>query len=319
MMSVSLDSGGWTVVTPAADDRVVYVSNSQGDDLKNDGLSPSSPVKTLAKAASLMRSGYGDEMLLNRGDTWHESFGYWTKSGRSASDPMVIGAYGTGDRPTVATGSASALVTGTSSNPTVNHLALMGVRFYADTRDPASPTYTGTAGSEGIRFTSVSDDLLIEDFAIQSYTTNLNFYKNFGTISNVRVRRSLIADSYSTTGNSEGLFAYAVSGLTLDGNVLDHNGWNENIAGAGATVHNHNAYIENNVTGFVARNNLFSNASSHGLQARSGGVIEGNVFLNNPIGLDFGMVNGSPVTAGGVTGTSKQRLRRRGVDRRLGA
>src|SRR5438270_918127 len=83
--------------------------------------------------------GSGDEMLLKRGDTWHESLGTWTKSGRSASEPIVIGAFGAGARPTVSSGSGRALVTGTNTYRTVNHLAIMGIRFYADARDPDSP------------------------------------------------------------------------------------------------------------------------------------------------------------------------------------
>jgi hypothetical protein len=156
MLSVSTDAGGWTVITPPSDARVIYVSSSSGDDASN-GLSAGAAVRTLAKAASLVRNGSGDEMLLRRGDTWHESLGTWTKSGRSASEPIVIGAYGTGARPTVATGSGRALVTGTNTYRTVNHLAIMGIRFYADARDPDSPTYKTTSGDEGIRITSATD------------------------------------------------------------------------------------------------------------------------------------------------------------------
>jgi len=46
-----------------------------------------------------------------------------------------------------------------------------------------------------------------------------------------------------------------------------------------------------------------ADAASHGLQARTGGAVENNLFLNNPIGLSYGVVNGSgPLVAGGVTG-----------------
>ena len=255
-----------------------------------------------------MRNGSGDEMLLRRGDTWHESLGTWTKSGRSASEPIVIGAYGSGPRPTVATGSGRALVTGSNTYRTVNHLAIMGIRFYADARDPDSPTYRTSSGDEGIRITSATDDLLIEDCCVEGYTTNVNLYQYYGRISNVRIRRSQILDSYSTTAHSQGLFAYGVDGLTLDGNVFDHNGWNTSVAGAGQTMYNHDAYIKENVTGFTARGNLFANAASHGMQARAGGNVENNVFLNDPIGLSFGLVNGSPVKAGGVSGSVRDNV-----------
>src|SRR4051812_31396451 len=111
--SVSLDASGWTVIAPPADAKVIYVSSSQGSD-SNTGLTPAAPVRSLAQASSLARNASGDQILLKRGDTWYESFGMWIKSGRSADEPMVIGAYGSGSRPTVASGSATAFGTGRS-------------------------------------------------------------------------------------------------------------------------------------------------------------------------------------------------------------
>src|SRR3712207_5292995 len=66
--------------------------------------------------------------------------------------------------------------------------------------------------------------------------------------------------------------------------------------------------MKDTLTNVVVRGNVFSNASSHGLQARSGGVIENNVFLNNPLHLSFGHVNGSPVKPGGVTGSIRNNV-----------
>ena len=81
--------------------------------------------------------------------------------------------------------------------------------------------------------------------------------------------------------------------------MFDHNGWGH---GAAPTIFNHNAYIKENVTGFVARDNLFAEASAYGLQARGGGVVEGNVFLDNPIDMAWGLVSGTPLTTTGATG-----------------
>ena len=49
-------------------------------------------------------------------------------------------------------------------------------------------------------------------------------------------------------------------------------------------------------------NDRLANAASHGLQARAGGIIENNLFYMNAIGMSFGLVHGSPVAPGGVTG-----------------
>ena len=48
MLSVAVGPDGWTVVTPPADVRVVYVSSSVGSDA-NDGAGPASPVRSLAR------------------------------------------------------------------------------------------------------------------------------------------------------------------------------------------------------------------------------------------------------------------------------
>jgi len=306
--SVTQDAQGFTVVTPGESDRIVYVSSSGGND-SNYGLSAVAPVKTINKAKSLVRSGYGDQMLLKRGDTFYEGLGTWVKGGRSTSEPMVIGTYGSGSRPVLATGKSNALTTGSASVKTVNHLVIQGIRFYSHQRDPSNGSFAGGGGgSEGLRLLASTSNTLVEDVEVSHYTTNVNIAGYLGSASNIRVRRSVITDSYNTAGHSQGLYSEKVNGLRLEENVFDHNGWNASVSGAGKTMYNHNVYIKESVPGFVARGNISANASSHGMQARSGGIVEDNTFLDNPIHLTFGLVNGGPVTAGGVTGNVSDNL-----------
>src|SRR6185503_11767786 len=98
LFSMSVDAQGWTNVAPIADSRVVYVSSSLGSDTNN-GLSPDSPVKTVAKGRSMLRNNSPDWLLLKRGDVWFERYGLLNVSGRSAQEPILISAYGAGDRP----------------------------------------------------------------------------------------------------------------------------------------------------------------------------------------------------------------------------
>src|SRR5690606_36580387 len=58
---------GWTILTPCADSRVVYVSSSQGNDAF-DGLSEATPKRTIAAGYALLRDGYPDWLLLKSGD-----------------------------------------------------------------------------------------------------------------------------------------------------------------------------------------------------------------------------------------------------------
>ena len=73
------------------------------------------------------------------------------------------------------------------------------------------------------------------------------------------------------------------------------------MSGAQANIYTHGGYMSSDNAAVVVRGNITSDSSSHGLQARSGGIIENNVFMGNPINLLFG--GGAPtVKAGGVSG-----------------
>src|ERR1022692_4118352 len=86
-LSVTQNAAGWTVVTPSSDTIKIYVSPTGSD--SNNGLSSGFPVKTLNHAASLVRTGYPDEILLQSGVTFNDSFSNWFKSGLSPQEPML--------------------------------------------------------------------------------------------------------------------------------------------------------------------------------------------------------------------------------------
>lgn len=77
-----------------------YISSSQGDDYKFNGLSPSTPWKTIDKvnsAFSIFKPG--DRILFNRGDIFYGNL-IVSKSG-TESDPLFIGSYGAGNKPII--------------------------------------------------------------------------------------------------------------------------------------------------------------------------------------------------------------------------
>ena len=298
MMSVSVNAAGWTVIGASSDTRTVYVSSSSGSD-SNSGLSADRPVRSLSKGASLVRDNAPDRLLLKAGDSWTETLS-WGKSGRSASEPLVIGSYGSGARPMIKAGNRTAFE---AAGGDVDHLVIQGIHLSAHTRDPNAGGFSRSTGSYGIRFVAQTDGLLIEDTVIDQFTNNILLQGFGGTQNNVKIRRSIITDAYGLEGKSQGLYATDVNGLLLEENVFDHNGWNGQVSGAGATALSHNAYIAADCNNFTARGNIFSDASSHGLQARAGGTVVDNLFLRNPIHLSFGTVSGSEIKPGGVTGT----------------
>jgi hypothetical protein len=290
---------GWTDWTDSSDTQNVYVSSSSGDD-NNDGLSEAKAVKTIAKGKLILRNGFPDHLLLKRGDVWNEALGTWSKSGKSASEPIVVAYYGDAtERPLLKTGDKGAVYA--APNSTVNYVSLIGLHFYAHTRDPDSPDFVGAAGEEGIRWLATTDGLLIEDVYVQFYrATNITVQ---GMIQNAAIRRSIIADAYSTSSHSQGIYAQEVTNLLIEGNVFDHNGWNEEVSGAQKTQFNHNMYINATCNNLIVKDNISVRAASHGLQARPGGDVMGNLFVDVPIGFSYGLVLGdSPPKPGGVTG-----------------
>lgn len=288
---VTRDANGWTQVTPSSDSRLVYVSNAGND--SNDGLSPSTPKATIAAANSLIRNGYPDHLLLRRGDTFVLSggLGSW-KSGRSATEPIVFSYYGSsGARPVVKI-----------TNEFINHNGnvrnyqfFKGVDIYKSNSDPSSPDFTNVSSTTAVRFVGGGANLRIEDCRFRFLEIVIQSY-NGGTYTDVEVRRNIVLDAwrhntYTTEAKIQGLFVMLVDGYLIEENFFDHNGWNESVSNAGPNMYNHNIYVQyDNSEGGIMRGNIITRGAAHGLQARSGGEVDRNLFALNAIGFNIGGV-----------------------------
>jgi len=82
--------------TCASYSRIFYVNATTGND-NNNGLSSSTPWKTLSKVNSYTTFKAGDAILFRRGDIWNESL--TISSSGSSSSPITYGAYGSGEKP----------------------------------------------------------------------------------------------------------------------------------------------------------------------------------------------------------------------------
>lgn len=334
LMSVSRDVNGYTVVTPAADAAVIYVSTSGSD--SNPGTI-GAPVATVAKAVSLVQQvhpqtpggpGFGDQILLRRGDVFKTPILNWTLSGKDTNNPFVLGAYTdpnmpSTDRPKIASGIGTGFTNqATASNhPALSNFDVLGIAFEASDRNYRQPTpnFTvnikadGSGGTYGMFLLGNISNMAIEDCSFQYYRTGVAVQSvdGWGRPQNISLRRSVVTDQYVVSFDSaghyvtsEGIYADGVDGLTLDENVFDHNGWMDPTYGnfgAIPSIYNHDAYLNDGSTGVVVTGNIFANASAHGLQARAGGIVKNNLFLNNPIAMSFGFENGHE-RPGGVFG-----------------
>jgi hypothetical protein len=289
-------ASGWTTFTPSPDTRTVYVSSSTGND-SNTGLSQSSPKRTINAGKALVRNGFPDWLLLKRGDTFtDESFGVWSKSGRSESERMLIGTYGSAAaRPLIRTGSGAGFQWNASGGR-LDNVAIVGLHLIPH-------TYTGSSSyPAGIAFIGPGSNFLVEDCIIEKYTMNIVIQAWQGRPENAKVRRCVIVDSFvvGSSPHTEGMYLDGIDGITVEECVIDHNGWREEVPGAIQTVFRHNVYIQSNCTDSVFRRNIVTNGAATGVQPRAGGLVEDNVLVRNPVNIQYGPAD--EPTPGGVSG-----------------
>jgi hypothetical protein len=293
------EEDGFTTFEIGADSVVVYVS-ADGDDGASGTLDE--PVQTLARAAELVRDGENDFILLKRGDTFRDQTLGRFKSGRDAEHPLVVASYG----------DSRELPRIEISEYFINHdgqtrsfVAILDLHLVVSTRDPNDPDFDGGVGGEGLfRYVGGGSRLLIEgchleygEIVVQSY--DAVHYED------VEIRRNVVEKSYhantclpgdpngDSTYRPSGLYSSHVVRLSVEGNLFDHNGWNEDVPTACATIYNHNLYV--NGTDLVVRDNLLARASSIHIKLRSdttsdmtGLTIENNHFVEGEIGVSIG-------------------------------
>jgi hypothetical protein len=290
--TVPQDPGGWTILSPGANTQTIYVSSSLGDD-SNDGTSEGSPVQTIDKAKSLLTSGHPVWLLLKAGDTWTESIGKWKWPGTSAIQASLLGSYGTGPRPLLKTGTDDGIqfFGGGDVPATIDNVAIIGIDFYSNARDPSSPDFiAGGSSANGAFLLRGGQNILIEDCSFRFYSGNVVIQGVDNPFYNLTIRRNEILNAYSSDdqAHSQGIYMDTTHGVLIEENVIDHNGWNASVAGGVPTIFNHNLYLQTSNSGVVVQNNISANASSHGIMQRSGGLTSGNLLINDPISISSG-------------------------------
>jgi len=280
---------GFTPVKPSADSRVVYVSSSTGND-SNDCLSETAACKTITAGLSRMRNGMPDHLLLKRGDTWKDpSLNQNVPSGRSASEPAVIAAYGVGPRPKLLLGSQASFRGGQ-----LRFLNVIGLELHAYKLDPTHPEFNGS-GTANIVLLGAKENILFEDNKFDLIEIVIQLWEG-GSPKNFTLRRNIFTGAYINTSSTSqskrpsNIYVDGCDGLELEENVFDHGGWHPTVTGAGANMYNHNLYIQhsNNGERVVLRRNIITRASSHGAQLRAGGLAEDNFFGRNAVGIVIG-------------------------------
>ncbi|MFH0976541.1 MAG: hypothetical protein V1874_12235 [Spirochaetota bacterium] len=290
----TFDNNGFSKFEPGSDSVVIFVSSSEGNDANN-GTSSERAVKTLARAAALVRDGQNDFIMLRRGDTWRgESLGRF-KSGLDANNPLVITSYGEStERPRIEIDRHFIDHDGHARS----FVAVMGLHIVSYPKMPEDPAFDGATGG-GFRYIGGGTGLLIEDCHIQYGELVVQSYGGYH-YENVQIRRNIIEFNYhvdtcgqNPTYRPSGMYASHVTGLVIEGNIFDHNGWNKDVTSACATMYNHNMYL--NANRLIVRENIITRASSIGIKIRSdtsGDVndllFENNLLVDGEIGISIG-------------------------------
>jgi hypothetical protein len=286
-LSFPRDQDGFTIFPLGEGARIILISSSDGSDFY-DGMIQ--PVRTLKKALTLVRNGSPDRILFKRGDVFREA-GLDVnieKQGRSALEPLIIGAYGSTRLPRPSLYSHLSL--GAKVEP--RYLVLQSLDLFADTRDPTQrSTFSVKKMSDhqnfGIGLISPGRFLWIEDCRIRDFGMGLVLEAPLTNYFDTLIlRRCQILDSWAF-GMSSGIYLENFQNVLIDENIFDHNGWAD-LPGAGKTMFNHDMYLQHGHMGedrhITVRDNIIARAASHGCQLRPGGLLEGNLFLKNPLG-----------------------------------
>ncbi|MBI4997107.1 MAG: hypothetical protein HZC22_09460 [Rhodocyclales bacterium] len=316
------DAGGWSILTPSADSRLIYVSTSGNDSTAQtylpssaqvgaDPFNPSGailPFASIDAALAQARAGYPDYILLKRGDTWTRTAAIAMKAGRSTAERQVLGYYGTT--------AARPVIKGYGLNfGRASYSAVIGIQFTASQRNPNSPDFVGfanvpnIAGFDGLGGynNSLVGGLLIEDCWFDWFSGNVlqSPQATAPVLTDVIVRRNIITNNYSTNSHSQGFYSDRAS-IWLEENIFDHNGWyqqggavfSEQAEGK-ATMFNHNTYF-GSARETVFRNNLFLRASSIGSKFTSNTasgtnvvktwdlLIDNNLYVEGEVGVSLG-------------------------------
>lgn len=313
---------GWSQFTPSSDSRLIYVSDISGNDATAQTYLPSSPAigadpfnpsgnilayKTIAAAKTQLRAGYPDWILFKRGETWvNQRIGVVSLNGRSATEPMLIAAYGAcGTRPQIQTGNLDFIhFFGASAS----NVAIIGIHAYPHTR-------SGTDDPIALHLVNAPfSNFLVEDCFFERFHGHFLIQDNnsanayLATRTNFKARRNILVDAYTTSAaHAGGMFIRNVNGILFEENLIDHNGWSATISGATPTQYRHNVYFQVSCQNLVFTKNIVSRAGATGGSFRCGGTITDNLFLANPQSIQFGTEEAVDGGGGGINFPSEFR------------
>ena len=288
------DSNGWTILTPSADSRIMYVDPNGDDGTAVDYTLATLPggtwdlptgisaYATIEAATAQMRDGYADYVLLKKGEEHTLATAHWRPSkGRSITERAVISSYGTGARPHFNPGTNKY---GLRIWTDDGFIVIKGLHIYPTWRDPDHVDFAGWTfcdANQGIYSyaggiaNGSTDSMLIEDNLIEFCEGGISLSNNFSygdglAYNDIIIRRNVIRHAWSDRQHAQGISGNR-SSLLIEDNVFDHNGWykQRKVAGVAtndegqATLYNHNVYVGHCEDAIIKNNVSIAPSSIH--------------------------------------------------------
>ena len=159
----------------------------------------------------------------------------------------------------------------------------------------ANVVFTDIQFSGGVRI-SGSENILFDDVKITGEEAI------FRGTDGITIRNSEISDVFreeSRDGDGvweshedrvSGLYISGGNGTLIEGNLIDHNGWEDGWeveGGQPPSMWSHNVYLQYNTKDVTFSDNVVMQGASFGAQLRGGAFAENNVFLDNNVAVSF--------------------------------
>ena len=313
------DANGWSILTPSADSRLIYVDEIGGNNgtavnytpatlpTANDWENPGAVLAyaDITTAMAQTRTGSPDWVLLKRGGEFTFSGTLHPAAGLSLSERQVITAYGAGTvRPHINPIDVDSLLRLWGAN--VSYHAIVGVKIYPTWCDPDNADWDAVLGFErpdGITMYNGSTGgvgVLIEDCHISSCKHNMRLFSDGSDgvypHSDVIIRRNL-----TEYAKGQGIISDS-SSLLIEENVFYHNGW-WTQSGTGdidgqATIFDHSIYLPKTKNTLIRNNVTIDPSSIHfKFTANTSGVdsvqvedvvVHNNFFMGGEIAQSIG-------------------------------
>ena len=326
------DAEGYTVITPEATSRLLYVDNTEPndttagpdadsanwytlstlptpDDWENPGAV--NAYQTIAGALAAMRADSADWIILKAGQTHDVSAAVYLQGGSSNTARSCLTRYGAGTRPSINQTDRSLNDT-VSIEAGINYVNVVSIAVYPITRNPAEGSFIGyglTDSTSGIRVYSgppgsSQTGILIEDCEVSYCVHNIGLWGT-GNLSDGIVRRCILSYAFHEKFNThaQGIWANSNS-ILIEDNILYHNGW---LIQSDGTTYSHEG-AQNGVghTG-TQDGGTSSTTLTDSAQDWSGATLAGVIVENLTTGASgVASANGTTTITVTLTGGSRQ-------------